>query len=71
MTTSTHDTVKHVIDGVSIMTTVGAVMNWLPAIAALLSIIWTALRIVEIIFGREFSVLIGTKKEDKKDALNQ
>ncbi len=38
---------KHVLDGLSLVTVLGTLMDWLPAIAALLSIVWTSLRIYE------------------------
>jgi hypothetical protein len=38
---------KHVLDGLSLITVLGTLMSWLPAVAALLSIIWTLLRIYE------------------------
>ena len=38
---------KHVLDGLSLITVLGTLMNWLPAVAALLSIIWTGIRIYE------------------------
>ena len=38
---------KHVLDGLSLVTVLGTLMDWLPAVAALLSIIWTLLRIYE------------------------
>ena len=48
---------KIVMDGVSISTVVGALVGWLPAIAALLTIVWTAIRIwetktIQKLFGR-------------------
>ena len=36
---------KHAIDALSIGTMLGALVQWLPSIAALLTIIWTAIRI--------------------------
>ena len=39
--------VKHVVDALSIMTVLGTLVNILPAIAALLSIIWSVIRIYE------------------------
>jgi len=42
-----HEDVKHFIDWMFAAFTVGAVFNWLPAIAALFSIIWYAIRIWE------------------------
>ena len=38
---------KHLIDGASIATVMGTLMNWLPAVAALFSIVWTTIRIYE------------------------
>lgn len=38
---------KHVIDGASIATAVGTLMQVLPAVAALFTIVWTAIRIYE------------------------
>lgn len=38
---------KHIIDALSIVVAVGTVIKLLPAIAAFLSIIWTAIRIYE------------------------
>ena len=38
---------KHLIDGASIATVMGTLMNWLPAVAALFSIVWTSIRIYE------------------------
>lgn len=38
---------KHTVDMLSIITVLGTLMDVLPAIAALLSIIWTLLRIYE------------------------
>ena len=41
------DATKHVIDTASIATAVGTMMQLLPAIAALFTIIWTTIRIYE------------------------
>jgi hypothetical protein len=38
---------KHVIDAVSAITVVGTIAGFLPAIAAIFTIIWTAIRIYE------------------------
>jgi len=38
---------KHIIDGLSVATVLGALTAWLPPIAALFTIIWTAIRIWE------------------------
>ena len=54
---------KHVLDGLSLITVLGTLMDWLPAVAALLSIIWTLLRIYE---SKTIQGLLG-----KKDAVNE
>jgi len=38
---------KHVVDALSILTVLGTLVDVLPAVAALLSIIWSLLRIYE------------------------
>lgn len=38
---------KHVLDGLSVITVLGALVNILPAIAALFTIVWTGIRIYE------------------------
>ena len=46
---------KHAIDLLSVTTVLGTLVEWLPSIAALLSIIWTSLRIWEMITGKSIS----------------
>ena len=41
------DTFKYAIDAASLFTVVGTMVSMLPAIAALFTIIWTAIRIYE------------------------
>ena len=53
---------KNFIDGASIVTVLGTIMNWLPAVAALFSIVWTAIRIYET------KTVQGWIKKGKKDA---
>jgi hypothetical protein len=55
---------KHVLDGLSLVTVLGTLMNWLPAVAALLSIIWTLLRIYE---SNTVQQLLGKKKDAKQE----
>jgi hypothetical protein len=38
---------KHVVDALSIMTVLGTLADMLPAIAAIFTIVWTAIRIYE------------------------
>jgi hypothetical protein len=44
---SISETVKHATDGISVAVWVTALAGWLPALAALASLIWTGLRIFE------------------------
>lgn len=48
MTQEHIDSAKHLIDIASISTMLGALAGLLPSIAALLTIVWTALRIYEM-----------------------
>ena len=54
------DATKHIIDGASIATAVGTMMQVLPAIAALFTIIWTTIRIYET---KTVQKLLGKTKE--------
>jgi hypothetical protein len=45
--TNTPETTKYMIDALSLATVLGTIMNWLPAVAAVFTIIWTAIRIYE------------------------
>ena len=41
------ESTKHVLDGASVVTAIGTVMQILPSIAAVFTIVWTAIRIYE------------------------
>lgn len=43
------ETVKHIVDGLSIATVVGTLVEMLPSVAAIFTIVWTAIRIYETI----------------------
>lgn len=60
------ETVKHMIDGASILTVIGTLVEFLPAVSAVLSIIWVAIRIYETDTVQR---LVGRKKDN--DASNQ
>jgi hypothetical protein len=47
MSEATSETVKHAVDALSIVTVVGTLVDMLPAIAAVFTIMWTAIRIYE------------------------
>jgi hypothetical protein len=54
------DATKHVIDTASIATAVGTIMQVLPAIAALFTIVWTCIRIYET---KTMQKLLGKHKD--------
>jgi hypothetical protein len=45
--TDNHDVTKTMLDAVSLVTVVGTIMEMLPAVAAVFTIIWTGIRIYE------------------------
>ena len=53
------EAVKHAVDAASVVTVVGTLMDILPAVAALFTIIWTAIRIYETDTVQRF---LGKKK---------
>jgi hypothetical protein len=58
MSQEVSDSTKHVVDALSIATVLGTLVEFLPSIAALFTIIWTGIRIwetdtVKRLFGRE------------------
>jgi hypothetical protein len=59
-----HETAKTTVDAISIVTVVGTLADVLPAVAALFTIIWTALRIYETDTVRK---LLGKGKDVTKD----
>lgn len=59
----THETTKHVVDALSLVTVVGTLIQLLPAVAALFTIVWTAIRIYETDTVQRW---IGKEKQDEK-----
>lgn len=45
--TEHHESIKNALDAASVVTVVGTLMDVLPAIAAVFTIVWTAIRIWE------------------------
>lgn len=41
------ETTKHVVDAVSVLTVVGTLVEFLPSVAAVFTIVWTGIRIWE------------------------
>lgn len=55
------DTTKHVLDALSVVTVVGTVIQMLPSIAALFTILWTGIRIWET---KTVQGLLGREKDN-------
>jgi hypothetical protein len=49
------ESLKTTLDVASVGVVVSTIATWLPPIAALLSIIWTTLRIVEMVTGKSIA----------------
>jgi hypothetical protein len=47
MTENGGETLKYITDGISFLTVVGTLINVLPSIAAIFTIVWTSIRIYE------------------------
>ena len=57
------ETIKHVADGVAAVTAIGTLMQILPSVAALFTIVWTGMRIIERVAGKPFADIIRRKKD--------
>jgi hypothetical protein len=66
MTEHDQETLKYILDGASIITVIGTIVEFLPAVSAVLSIIWVSIRIYETDTVQR---LVGRKKDN--DASNQ
>ena len=66
MTDTTHETAKHVIDALSFITVVGTLIDMLPSVAAVFTIIWTVIRIWET-----KTVQGWANRKEKDDASNK
>ena len=57
--------VKTALDIASVFTAFGAFFDMLPTIAALFSIVWTGMRMAEMVTGKPFNELFKRKKKDE------
>jgi len=57
--------IKTALDIASVFTAFGAFFDMLPTIAALFSIVWTGMRMAEMVTGKPFNELIKRKKKDE------
>lgn len=60
--TDQHHTVKHAMDFLSAIAAIGSFLNLFTPIFGLIGAIWTSMRIIEMIVGKPFAEIIGTKK---------
>ena len=63
-TPSDHEVAKQMLDVLSVATVVGALMDMLPSIAALFTIVWTGIRIFE---SKTVQKLLGKEVAPQKD----
>ena len=61
MNEQNQETLKHILDGASLLTVIGTLVEFLPAISALLSIVWLVIRIYET---ETVKKLLNRKKDD-------
>lgn len=61
MNEQNQETLKHILDGASLITVIGTLVEFLPAVSALLSIVWVAIRIYET---ETMKKLLNRKKDD-------
>jgi hypothetical protein len=57
------DTTKHILDAMSVVTVVGTIVQMLPSIAALFTIVWTGIRIYET---KTVQGLLGRETKDEE-----
>jgi hypothetical protein len=55
---------KHAVDALSVVTVVGTLMEFLPAVAAIFTIVWTGIRIFE---SKTVQKLLGKEVVSQKD----
>jgi hypothetical protein len=68
MTEHTQETVKAALDGLSVVTVVGTLVDMLPSFAALFTIIWTGIRIWETDTVQK---LLGRKDAEQESSTTQ
>lgn len=61
------DQLKLLLDGISIFALLGSLVQVLPSIAALLTIVWTAIRIIETRTVQSWLTRRATKLKDEAD----
>jgi len=57
------ETTKNIVDAISVATVLGTLMSYLPAIAALASLVWSLIRIYET---KTVQGWLGKEKKDEE-----
>lgn len=60
-----HDVVKNTVDVLSVFTAFMSFLNVLSPLFGLVAMVWTLMRIAEMITGKPFAEIIRKKKEEK------
>ena len=63
MAQHTTEGIKHITDGLSVVTVIGTLAEVLPAVAALFTIVWTGFRIYEL---RTIQKWLGKNVKDEE-----
>ena len=66
MSTHLDETTRHVVDAISVATVVGTLVDKLPAVAALFTIVWTVIRIWETETVRKIVRKLRPNKSSEK-----
>ena len=61
--TEQHETIKHILDIVSVTAAIGSFLDILTPVFGLIGAVWTLMRIAEMVTGKPFSELIRKKKD--------
>ena len=61
--TENTDTLKHILDIVSVTAAIGSFLNILTPVFGLIGAVWTLMRIAEMVTGKPFAELIRKKKD--------
>jgi hypothetical protein len=59
-----HDTLKHTLDFMAAIAAISSFLQVLTPVFGLIGAVWTLMRIAEMITGKQFSELIGRKKNN-------
>lgn len=67
MTQEKHEMLKHIADVASVVATIGAWLQMFTPLFGLIGAIWTVMRIAEMVSGKPFHELIGSKRSEQSE----